>query len=85
MVWPFGILRPFTVVVWCIFPHILAFLPRKKYGNPGSKGEKLPNLVPNLPNTSFPILHIFVRFSHKYVHFLQICEKLILPNLSQYL
>jgi hypothetical protein len=39
------------------------------------------DLDPILPNTIFPILHIFVRFSHKYVYnFLQFCEKWILPN-----
>jgi hypothetical protein len=27
------------------------------------------NQVPILPNAHFPILHIFVRFSHKYVYF----------------
>jgi hypothetical protein len=38
--------------------------------------------VPVLPNTVFPILQTFVRFSRKYicVIFLQICETLILPN-----
>jgi hypothetical protein len=37
--------------------------------------------VPIRPNTIFPILHIFVRFSQKYGIFLQICEELILPML----
>jgi hypothetical protein len=42
-------------------------------------------LVPILPNTILLILHIFVRFSQKYVCiFLQICETLIPPKFYKY-
>jgi hypothetical protein len=46
------------------------------FGKPGTENAtisiKLPpsvleNQVPILPNTIFPIFHIFVRFSHKYI------------------
>jgi hypothetical protein len=35
--------------------------------------------------SNFTHMYLFVRFSRKYVYFLQICEKLILPNLYKYL
>jgi hypothetical protein len=43
-----------------------------------------PVLVPIVPNTIFPILHIFVRFFTNMCIFYKYVKKLIVPNLYQY-